>query len=240
MRVIPAIDLLGGQVVRLKKGDYNEVTVYEKDPLHLARKFADAGFRHIHIVDLDGAKSGKFVNLSEILRIKNETGLSVQMGGGIREFSHCEMLFRSGINKIVCSSMAARNEKDWIDALVTYGGDVCILGMDLKDGKMAYSGWLETMDEPVDDYLRRMISYGLKEVLCTDISRDGMLTGTNTELYTGLMEKFPGLRFIASGGVSGEEDLLRLNSLGIDAVVVGRAYLEGHVTLQQMRSIHIT
>lgn len=238
MKVIPAIDLLGGKVVRLKKGNYDEVTVYESNPLHLASKFADAGFTHIHVVDLDGAKSGRFENLHLITEIKEKTGLSIQTGGGIRSFEHCEMLINSGIDKIVCSSMAVSNEKDWISALDMFGGNRCILGMDLLDGKMAYAGWLKTMDEPVNEYLRRMIEFGLKEVLCTDISRDGMLTGTNIDLYAALMQDFPELQFIASGGVSGIGDLIRLSERKLFGVVVGRAYLDGFITLAEMRGIH--
>jgi len=238
MKVIPAIDLLGGQVVRLKKGNYEEVTVYEKNPLNIARKFADAGFDHIHIVDLDGARSGKFENLHLINDIKERTGLSIQTGGGIRTFEHCEKLLKGGIDKIVCSSMAVKNETDWIKALNTFGGVRCILGMDLLNGKMAYAGWLETMDEPINDYLDRMIEYGLTEVLCTDISRDGMLSGTNVGLYISLMKEYPVLNFIASGGVADVSDLEKLNTVNMHAVVVGRAYLEGFITLEQMRSLH--
>lgn len=236
MNVIPAIDLLDGNVVRLQKGDYEKVTVYSEDPVAVARDFADAGFSHIHVVDLDGARSGNFSNLSLVLRIKEELGLSVQMGGGIRNFEHVTHLFESGVAKIVCSSMAVKNEAHWLKALEIYGGDRCILGMDLKDGKMAYAGWIETMDEPVHEYLMRMEARGLKEILCTDISRDGMLSGANVELYQHLMSGFPELNFIASGGVAGVEDLKRLSEIQVHAVVVGRAYLEGQLTLQQMKA----
>jgi len=236
MKVIPAIDLLDGKVVRLQKGDYEKVTVYSEDPVAVARDFAEAGFSHIHLVDLDGARSGNFSNLTLVLRIKEELGLSVQMGGGIRNFEHVAELFESGVSKIVCSSMAVKNEADWLKALEIYGGDRCILGMDLKDGKMAYAGWIETMDEPVSRYLKRMQDRGLKEVLCTDISRDGMLSGANVELYQQLMSAFPQLNFIASGGVAGVEDLRRLSEIQVHAVVVGRAYLEGHLTLEQMKT----
>jgi phosphoribosylformimino-5-aminoimidazole carboxamide ribotide isomerase len=238
MNVIPAIDLLDGRVVRLRKGDYQQVTVYESDPVTAARRFADAGFTHIHVVDLDGARSGRFENLSHIQRIMDSTGLSVQTGGGIREFAHVAQLLDAGIAKVVCSSMAVKNEADWLRALHTYGGERCILGMDLKDGKMAYAGWLETMDEPVDSYLKRMLAEGLTEVLCTDISRDGMLSGSNVELYQSMMAQFPELDFIASGGVAGEEDLRMLSEADVHAVVVGRAWLEGHITMEQMRYWH--
>ncbi len=239
MRVIPAIDLLDGKVVRLQKGDYDKVTVYSDNPVELASGFADAGFRHIHIVDLDGARTGVFHNLEWVRRIKQELGLSVQMGGGIRNFGHVELLFAEGIDMVVCSSMAVKNESDWLKALHQYGGTRCILGMDLKDGKMAYAGWLETMEEPVESYLTRMIDHGLEEVLCTDISRDGMLSGANVELYQELMDNFPNLKFIASGGVADNRDLKELNNNKLSAVVVGRAYLEGHITLTDMINSHL-
>lgn len=238
MYVIPAIDLLGGQVVRLKKGDYNEVTIYESDPVSVAQRFSDAGFSHIHVVDLDGARSGRFENLVHIRRIIDETGLTVQTGGGIREFGHCRQLFDAGLAKIVVSSMAVRNERDWLMALQTWGGERCILGMDLKEGKMAYAGWLQTMDEPVDSYLTRMVDEGLELVLCTDIARDGMLSGSNVDLYRSLMGTFGSLNFIASGGVAGEADLAALEQAQVFGVVVGRAYLEGHITLEQMQQYH--
>lgn len=238
MRVIPAIDLLDGKVVRLQKGDYEKVTIYENDALTIAQRFSDAGFTHIHVVDLDGARSGKFENLGKIEEIIVRTGLSVQSGGGIRTFEHCKKLFESGISKIVSSSMVVKNEKDWLRALSEFGGEKCILGLDLKDGKMAYSGWLETMDEPVNTFLDKMMGFGVKEVLCTDISRDGMLSGTNTELYKKLMADFPNLKIIASGGVSNRADLEELDKINLHAVVVGRAYLEGYLTLEDMIFLH--
>ena len=239
MKVIPAIDLLDGKVVRLQKGDFEKVTVYNENPVEVAQEFADGGFKHIHIVDLDGARSGDFRNLNTVLKIIHHTGLSVQMGGGIRNIGHVRMLFEAGINKIVCSSMAVKNESDWVKALTHYGGGRCILGLDLKDGKMAYSGWLETMEEPVEDYLNRMLDFGLEEVLCTDISRDGMLSGANIDLYKNMMQDFPGLNFIASGGVADSNDLMKLQQIDMHAVVVGRAYLEGIISLKDMVAFNL-
>lgn len=238
MKVIPAIDLLDGQVVRLRKGAYNDVSSYAKDPVSQAQQYVDRGFTHLHIVDLNGAKEGKFVNLPTIEKIITETGVSVQSGGGIRTFEDCQRLFDAGISKIVSSSMAVKNEPEWFKALHTFGGEKCILGMDLKNGKIAYSGWLETSEESTESFMKRMIAEGLQEVLCTDISRDGMLSGVNTSLYEQLQASFPDIRFIASGGVSGEKDLKDLSSLNIYAVVVGRAYYEGHLNLDTMRRYH--
>lgn len=238
MKVIPAIDLLDGNVVRLQKGDYEKVTVYSNDPVALVSKFREAGFTHVHIVDLDGARSGEFKNLEVITEIVKSTGMTVQTGGGIRNYGHCSMLLDAGISKLICSSMAVLNEPDWVKALHNFGGDRCILGMDLKNGKMAYSGWLKTMEEPVDHFLLRMIDHGLTEVLCTDISRDGMLTGANIELYKNLMNSFTNIDFIASGGVASAEDLEKLQLIGVHGVVVGRAYLDGHISLEEMIFFH--
>ncbi|WP_421775443.1 1-(5-phosphoribosyl)-5-[(5-phosphoribosylamino)methylideneamino]imidazole-4-carboxamide isomerase [Gracilimonas sp.] len=233
MLTIPAIDLLNGQAVRLHKGSYEEVTVYDESPVNQARKFKEAGFKHIHVVDLNGAKEGKFINLPHIKEIIDELGISVQTGGGIRTFDDVEMLLGAGLSKVICSSMAIKNEEDWLKALAEYP-DKMILGMDLKDGKIAYSGWLETAEESVESFLNRMIEHGLQEVLCTDISKDGTLSGPNFELYEHLQKQFPDIRLIASGGVSSLEDLNILNKANIDAVVVGKAYYESRISLEEM------
>ena len=234
MNVIPAIDLLNGQVVRLHKGSYQEVTVYNEQVLDQARIFKSAGFSHIHIVDLNGAKEGHFVNLEQIREVIDELGLSVQTGGGIRTFTDVEKLIGAGLSKVICSSMAIKNEADWLKTLHTYPEHM-ILGMDLKDGKIAYSGWLETAEEDTFDFLSRMIDEGLREVLCTDISRDGTLSGPNIDLYRELKAAFPSIKLIASGGVANAGDLEELRKASLDAVVVGKAYYEGHLSLSEMQ-----
>ncbi|RNC85947.1 MAG: 1-(5-phosphoribosyl)-5-[(5-phosphoribosylamino)methylideneamino]imidazole-4-carboxamide isomerase [Balneola sp.] len=233
MQAIPAIDLLNGQCVRLHKGAYEEVTVYNDSPLNQARLFTEAGFSHLHIVDLNGAKEGHFVNLPHISQIISELKVSIQTGGGIRTFEDAEYLFEQGISKVICSSMAIKNETDWLKLLEKYP-EKTILGMDLKDGNIAYAGWLETASEPVNEFLARMEQAGLQEVLCTDISKDGTLSGPNLELYKELKASFPNLRLIASGGVSSYEDLEELDAMNIDAVVVGKAYYESRISLEQM------
>ncbi|MEX0722083.1 MAG: 1-(5-phosphoribosyl)-5-[(5-phosphoribosylamino)methylideneamino]imidazole-4-carboxamide isomerase [Balneolaceae bacterium] len=238
MKTIPAIDLLNGQAVRLHKGSYEEVTVYNDSPLEQARAFKEAGFDHIHIVDLNGAKEGKFINLPHIKKIINELGISVQTGGGIRTFADVQMLLKAGLSKVICSSMAFKKEKDWLKSLHNYP-EKMILGMDLKEGKIAYSGWLETAEEPVESFLTRMIEQGLQEVLCTDISKDGTLSGPNVELYKTLKSQFPQVKLIASGGVSSVADLKELGEAGMDAVVVGKAYYENHISLEQMAIFNV-
>lgn len=237
MKVIPAIDLLDGKVVRLHKGDYDDVTIYNDTPLNEAKKFKNAGFSHIHIVDLNGAKEGKFVNLKHIKAIINNLDLSVQTGGGIRSYGDAKMLLEQGITKIICSSMAVQSPDEWLNVLQDYG-ERAILGMDLKEGKVAYGGWLETIDKSLSDFLKPMIERGLSTVLCTDISKDGTLEGPNIELYKELSEQFPQLNFIASGGVSGAKDLQALSGKNQYGVVVGRAYYEGNLSLQEMQTYH--
>jgi phosphoribosylformimino-5-aminoimidazole carboxamide ribotide isomerase len=237
MRIIPAIDLLDGEVVRLHKGDYDQATVYNDNPVEEAHKFKEAGFNHIHVVDLNGAKEGRFINLKHIKKIIQELGLSVQTGGGIRSYEDASMLLDEGISKIICSSMAVKNQQTWLAVLDDYG-DQAILGMDLKDGKVAYGGWLETLDQSLEDFLEPMIKRGLSTVLCTDISKDGTLEGPNLELYQKLKKQFPGLRFIASGGVADVSDLQQLSKQNLYGVVVGRAYYENKISLEQLIKYH--
>jgi phosphoribosylformimino-5-aminoimidazole carboxamide ribotide isomerase len=234
MHVIPAIDLLDGKVVRLKKGAYDEVTVYPLAPVDQALAYRDAGFRRLHIVDLNGAKEGRFVNLPIITDIARQTGMEVQTGGGIRTREDIDHLLEAGLQRVVVSSMAVKSPDAWLEALHTHGGDCCILGMDLKGGKVAYAGWLETSDVTIEDFLKPMIKAGLTEILCTDVGRDGMLSGPNVDLYADLMQRFPEMKFIASGGVSSAGDLAVLAENGLHSCVVGRAYYEGHVSLEEM------
>lgn len=234
MHVIPAIDLLNGQVVRLHKGNYEEATVYNDNPVDEAKKFKAAGFDHVHVVDLNGAKEGNFINLKHIQHIMDATGLSVQTGGGIRSYQDAQSLLKSGLNRIICSSMAVKNKKDWYKLIKKFP-DRVILGMDLKDGKVAYGGWLETSDQSIDDFLRPMLDQGLNRILCTDISRDGTLEGPNVELYKQLQTNYPNIDFIASGGVSDANDLKKLQQINLFGVVVGRAYYENKLTLEQMK-----
>lgn len=238
MNVIPAIDLLDGEVVRLQKGDYAKKTVYSDDPVAFAKTFKDAGFTHIHVVDLNGAREGKFVNLEKIKAIIAETGLSVQSGGGVRRFEDAQLLLDSGISKIVCSSMPVKNPDDWKKLMDLKGGSHAILGLDIKDGKMAYAGWEKTSEGDPMEFLAKMTDQGLSEILCTDISRDGMLSGVNLDLYNEIKRAFPSLSIIASGGVASVEDLKHLKNNKINAVVVGRSFYENLLSIEEMRAYH--
>jgi|AntRauMFilla1563_2_1112583.scaffolds.fasta_scaffold00350_6 phosphoribosylformimino-5-aminoimidazole carboxamide ribotide isomerase len=236
--VIPAIDLLDGKVVRLHQGDYKKATIYSDDLLPIATQFKEAGFNHIHIVDLNGAKEGRFVNLQQILEVKESLGISVQTGGGVRSISDIELLLESGINRVICTSMAVEKEDEWFTALQRFGGERCILGLDIKDGKIAYGGWLKTIKEPVNQILERHINAGVKTILSTDISKDGTLEGPNQELYLSLQKEFPTVEIIASGGVANKSDLLKLKENKFYGCVVGRAFYENQITLEDMMDVH--
>lgn len=236
MKIIPAIDLLDGQVVRLQKGDYAKKTVYNDHPVEEAAKFKEAGFSHIHIVDLNGAKSGEFENLPIIKKIIKKLGLSVQTGGGVRSQKDIDQLIDAGLSGVICSSMTVKKPDEWIAAIKKHP-EKMILGLDLKDGKMAYGGWLKTSDRSISDFLKPMQDAGLKTVLSTDISRDGMLSGPNIEMYKELQSDFPNLNWIASGGVSNSDDLKRLKKIGVYGVVVGKAYYEGRIRLKEMAAL---
>jgi len=236
MKIIPAIDLLDGQAVRLQKGDYDKKTLYNINPVEEAAKFKDAGFNHIHVVDLNGAKSGNFENLPIIKKIISDLGLSVQTGGGVRSADDIHLLLDAGLNGIICSSMAVKKPDEWMTAVKSQPGKM-ILGLDLKDGKMAYGGWLETSDTPIEEFLNPMIEAGLQTVLSTDIARDGMLSGPNVEMYANLQKRFPQLNWIASGGVSSINDLQKLKEHQLHGVVVGTAYYEGRIRLDEMAGL---
>lgn len=239
MNIIPAIDLLDGQVVRLQKGDYDRKTVYNHNPIEEAAKFKAAGFGHIHIVDLNGAKSGSFENLPIIETVINELGLTVQTGGGVRSQDDIQKLLDAGLSGIICSSMAVKKPDEFLNAIQNNPEEI-VLGLDLKGGKMAYGGWLETSDKPIEDFLNPMIEAGLKKVLSTDIARDGMLTGPNFDMYSDLKNRFPAVKWIASGGVSNLRDLIHLKNIGVNGVVVGKAYYEGHIGLDDMAHLHLS
>jgi phosphoribosylformimino-5-aminoimidazole carboxamide ribotide isomerase len=233
MKVIPAIDVLDGQVVRLHKGQYNEKTVYNESIVQQARMFKDAGFKHIHVVDLNGAREGRFRNLSRLSEIAQNLHLKVQTGGGVRSVNDISVLLDHGISQVISNSMAATDPKSWLKAIKTFG-NACILGLDLIDGKIAYKGWEETREIDLKAFIAPMVDAGMDTILSTDISRDGTLSGPNFELYATLKSTFPELKIIASGGVADLGDIKELQSMSIDAVVVGKAYYEGRVSLEDL------
>lgn len=234
MRIIPAIDIIDGKCVRLTQGDYAQKKVYNESPLEVAKTFQDAGLGYLHLVDLDGAKAGKVINWKVIETITAGTNLTVDFGGGVKTDAEMERLFGSGVAQVNLGSIAVKDPdmvQGWIEK---YGSDKIVLSADVKDEQIAISGWLETsaisISDFVDDYLKRGISY----ITCTDISTDGMLQGPNTSLYSKLMKAFPSIKLIASGGVSGMDDLAALDKINVDGVIVGKAIYEGRVRLEEL------
>lgn len=235
---IPAIDLLDGKAVRLQQGNYESSTIYYNNPIDAARKFAECGLPEIHVVDLNGAKDGTFRNLNFIQEIASKTELVIQSGGGVRSISDARRLLDAGVNRVVCSSMAAKKPEDFEQLIEMNHGAHAVLGLDLKDGKFAYGGWLKTNSESYHDFIERFRIKGLQFLLSTDIGRDGMLTGPNFDLYDELTHHYPDLHIIASGGISGITDLERLSSRSVYGAIIGKAFYEDKLSLKQLRSIY--
>lgn len=234
IELIPAIDIIGGQCVRLTKGDYEQKTVYRDSPALAAREFEQLGFKRLHVVDLDGAKSKHIVN-SEVLRsITTETSLVVDFGGGIKTDDDIEQAFSNGAAMVTVGSIAVTEPdlfEKWLDK---YGPERMILGADVRNGKISINGWKEDSKEDLLPFLKKYIAMGVKNVLCTEISKDGTLQGPAIELYQKVMQAYPTIRLIASGGVSSIDDIKALEAAGIPAVVFGKAIYEGKINLKEL------
>jgi phosphoribosylformimino-5-aminoimidazole carboxamide ribotide isomerase len=234
MRIIPAIDIIDGKCVRLTQGDYAQKKVYNEDPLAVARMFVDAGLKYLHLVDLDGAKSGKVVNWSVVRNITKSTSLQVDFGGGIKTDAEISDLFGHGVHQVNLGSISVKNPGKVLEWIELYGADKIILSADVKDGRVAISGWQEDSNTMVTDFIADYLKKGIRYVTCTDISTDGMLRGPNVELYRTLLDRFPAVKLIASGGVSNAEDLDKLKAIKVDGVIVGKAIYEGRISLKQL------
>lgn len=234
IELIPAIDIIDGNVVRLTQGDYAQKTVYGTSPADVAQRFEQMGFRRLHVVDLDGAKSRHIVNVQALKEITTKTNLIVDFGGGIKTDDDIEQAFTAGAAMVTVGSIAVQQPDLFERWLQTYGQDRMILGADVRNGRISINGWLEDSEEELIPFLRRYIDMGVRNVLCTEISRDGMLNGPATELYRSVMQAFPLLNLIASGGVSSLEDIQELEEAGIPAVVFGKAIYEGKVDLEKL------
>ena len=231
MILLPAIDLYAGKAVRLKKGDYAEMTVYREDPVTLAAEMEAQGAEWIHIVDLEGAKSGLAPNLPIAREIARTTGLKVEYGGGLRSLEVLERCMDGGVSRAILGT-AAVTDPDLLAAAVARWGEKIAAGADIREGKIAIKGWLETAEEGLEPFLDRMLAVGVHTAICTDISRDGMLKGTNRELYASLADR-SGPRLVASGGVSSLEDIRALRALGLYGAILGKAYYTGAVDLRE-------
>lgn len=231
MKIFPAIDLFGGQAVRLYQGDYNQMTVYDPDPLNTVRKFEAAGAKHLHLVDLEGAKTGQTTNLPTIQRLASQTGLFLEVGGGIRNMDTIRRYLDAGASRVILGTAAVTDPDFTAQAVAQYGEKIAV-GADLKDGKVAIKGWLETSQDTWEVFFERMQALGVKTIICTDISRDGAMGGTNLDLYRLLADRYA-MAIIASGGVSSLEDIRALKAAGAAGAIIGKAYYTGAIDLAQ-------
>ncbi len=234
IEIIPAIDLIEGKCVRLSQGDYEAKKVYNEDPLEVAKMFEGAGIRRLHLVDLDGAKAKHIVNQSVLEKIASNTSLIIDFGGGVQSDEDIEIAFNSGASMVTGGSIAIRNRELFTSWITKYGADKIILGADCKDHKIAVSGWQEATSVEVIPFIGDYNQKGISKVVCTDISKDGMLQGPSIDLYKDILNVFPNLYLIASGGVSCFQDILDLEKSGVPAVILGKAIYENRVTLKEL------
>ena len=234
IELIPAIDIIGGQCVRLTKGDYDQKTVYRDSPAEVAKEFEDLGFKRLHVVDLDGAKSKHIVNDAVLKSITTETNLIVDFGGGIKTDEDIEKAFASGASMVTVGSIAVTHPELFMGWLEKYGAERMILGADVRHGKISINGWKEDSEEDLLPFLKKYIDAGVRNVLCTEISKDGTLSGPAIDLYKEIMAAYPELHLIASGGVSSIDDITALDKAGIPSVVFGKAIYEGKINLNEL------
>ncbi len=234
IELIPAIDIIEGKCVRLVQGQYQQKKTYSDQPLQVARHFAGLGVRRLHLVDLDGAKAGKLVNLDILQSIAEDTALVIDFGGGIKSDEDIQSVFDAGAAMITAGSIAVKDRAKVEKWLAEYGPEKIILGADTRDGKISINAWQEDTTLGIFDFVQGYMNLGINRLICTDIARDGMLGGTALDLYKALKDRFPSLEIIASGGVSGMEDIRELEQAGIDGVIFGKAFYEGNITSQEI------
>ncbi len=234
IELIPAIDIINGQCVRLTKGDYNQKKVYNDNPVEVAKHFEELGFKRLHVVDLDGAKSKHIVNDGVLKEITKATNLVVDFGGGIKTKDDIEKAFEAGASMVTVGSVAVTNRQLFLDWIDIYGAERLILGADVRNGKISINGWKEDSSEELLPFLKHYVDKGVKNVLCTEISKDGTLQGPAIDLYKDIMKAYPDMHLIASGGVSSNDDITELNKAGIPAVVFGKAFYEGKIDIKSL------
>jgi len=234
MELIPAIDIIEGKCVRLTQGDYNTKKVYGDDPLEIAKMFEGCGLKRLHVVDLDGAREGKIINYKTLNRIATRTSLVIDFGGGLKTDKDVEIAFENGAQMITCGSVAVKSPALFDAWLARYGAGCIILGADAKDEKIAVGGWQETTTRELIPFIEEFHHRGAKKVICTDIGRDGMLQGPSTGLYVKIRKALPDIYLIASGGIGSMKDIETLDNEGIPAVIFGKAFYEGRITLKEL------
>lgn len=234
MIILPAIDIIGGRCVRLSQGDYNQQTQYEAMPVDMVKQYVAHGFKRIHVVDLDGAKASSPQNLDTLSELAAVPGAEIEWGGGIKSVEALRAVLDAGAKYAVVGSVAAKQPELFEQWLRMFGPERIVLGADVREGRVAVNGWQEEMDVTIDDLVDRFLKYGLSQVICTDISRDGMLQGPATELYVRLQKKYPKVDFTVSGGISSMADIHALKAAHLRRVIVGKAIYEGRITLDEL------
>lgn len=232
--IIPAIDLIDAKCVRLSQGDYNQKTVYNENPLEVAKMFEDAGITRLHLVDLDGAKAKHIVNYKVLETIASKTNLVIDFGGGLKSDEDLRIAFKSGAKMVTGGSIAVKDRETFLSWIETYGAEKIILGADAKDKKIAVSGWQEVSELPILDFIDGYTQKGIQKVISTDIARDGMLSGPSIELYKEILEQFPKLELIASGGIASMKDIIELDEMGVPGVITGKAIYENRISLEEI------
>ena len=235
INIIPAIDLIDGKCVRLTKGDYSQKKQYDASPLDMALRYQDIGIRRLHLVDLDGAKSSSPRNLHVLEEIATRTSLDIEWGGGIKSDEALRDAFNAGAHHLIIGSVSVSQPELFARWLEQYGGDRLILGADVNDGRVAINGWMDQSEQTIEALIDRFRPNGLREVICTDIAKDGMLQGPSFDLYARLQAAYPELDIIVSGGISAMDDIYRLNEMNLRHVIVGKAIYEGRISLEEIR-----
>ncbi|GAB4118283.1 MAG: 1-(5-phosphoribosyl)-5-[(5-phosphoribosylamino) methylideneamino]imidazole-4-carboxamide isomerase [Thermoflexibacter sp.] len=235
MDIIPAIDIINGKCVRLSQGDFNQQKQYNENPLEVAQQFESAGLRRLHLVDLDGARQKKIVNHKVLANIAKNTKLQIDFGGGVQSDDDIKLAFDSGAAQVTGGSIAIRQPALFEKWLQLYGAERIILGADVKEGKIAISGWQETSNITITSFIKGYLQKGVKYVICTDVSKDGMLAGTSIELYKDLRQNLPHASLIASGGVSNLQDLIDLKNIGMKGAIIGKALYENKINLEELK-----
>lgn len=239
MRIIPAIDLIDGKCVRLSKGDYSTQKTYSENPLEVAKAFEAHGIKYLHLVDLDGAKSKHIVNHKVLETIASKTSLKIDFGGGLKSNEDLKIAFESGAHQITGGSIAVKEPKTFEQWITTYGSDKIILGADVQGDRIATDGWLETSDHRLVDFVKDFYAKGIHYVICTDISKDGMLQGPSFDVYQNLLQEQPNIKLIASGGISAFEELPKLEAMGCEGTIIGKAIYENKISLKELENFII-
>lgn len=237
MEIIPAIDVIDGKCVRLTQGDYEQIKIYNEHPLEVAKQFEDAGIKRLHLVDLDGAKAGKVRNWKVLENIASKTALTIDFGGGVKTENDVQIVLNSGAAYATVGSIAVKEPETFASWISIFSADRFIVGADVKDEKITVKGWTEMTDVWLYDFIEQQVQQGIQQLFCTDVSKDGMMQGPSIELYQTIIQKFPDLYFIASGGVRNIDDVYQLQDLGCKGVIIGKAIYEQKISLAQLTKL---